>query len=283
MRLLRLIRLIRRIKACDSLYLMTTAIRNSIWVLVWSFAVLLGTQILAALFLTDILHDFYLTKDTIPEDNRVKVYEYFGTFTRSMLSLFELTLANWPPVCRLLVENVSEWFSVLGVLHKLTVGFAVVGVINAVFIQETFKVAAADDYIMVRNKQKASDLHVQQMHKLFEHASKDNAAGEISFQEFQEAMRDETFRTWLAALDIDIQDAERLWKLLEPCGDLRNKITEQDLIKGMSSIRGPARNMDIKSLLTLFLGAGTCDSGIQGPHCDSGAIPQSIYTPMPTQ
>ena len=102
-------------------------------------------------------------------------------------SLFELTLANWPPVCRLLVEEaggvafrkgalgdrsgivagqrncsflefrkspnnpprnfskcarqlsrdmseVSEWWLVACLLHKLTMGFAVIGVINAVLM-----------------------------------------------------------------------------------------------------------------------------------------------------
>ena len=43
-------------------------------------------------------------------------------------SMFEITLANWPPVSRLLAENVSEWFMLFGVLHKLAIGFAVVSV-----------------------------------------------------------------------------------------------------------------------------------------------------------
>ena len=44
--------------------------------------------------------------------------------------MFEITLANWPPASRLLVENVSEWFMLFGVLHKLTIGFAVVSVVS---------------------------------------------------------------------------------------------------------------------------------------------------------
>ena len=42
--------------------------------------------------------------------------------------MFEVTLANWPPAARLLAENVSEWFMLFGVLHKLAIGFAVVSV-----------------------------------------------------------------------------------------------------------------------------------------------------------
>lgn len=32
-----------------------------------------------------------------------------GTFTKSILTMFEVMFANWAPPCRLLTENVSEW------------------------------------------------------------------------------------------------------------------------------------------------------------------------------
>ena len=49
------------------------------------------------------------------------VYTYFGTFSRSLLTMFEITLANWPPVCRALTENVTEpWFGLrIRSLHGL--------------------------------------------------------------------------------------------------------------------------------------------------------------------
>ena len=40
-----------------------------------------------------------------------------------MLSMFELTLGNWPPVTRLLSEEVTEWFMLICIAHKLTIGF----------------------------------------------------------------------------------------------------------------------------------------------------------------
>lgn len=49
------------------------------------------------------------------------VYTYFGTFSRSLLTMFEITLANWPPVCRALTENVTApWFGLrIRSLHGL--------------------------------------------------------------------------------------------------------------------------------------------------------------------
>merc|ERR1719162_1257454 len=121
-----------------------------------------------ALFLTQILHAYYFHEvSTSSPEKQHKLYEYFGSFTRCLMSMFELTLANWPPVTRLLAEEVSEWFMLLCVAHKLTIGFAVIGVINGVILQETFKIAATDDMLMVRQKKRGAALFRKKMMALF--------------------------------------------------------------------------------------------------------------------
>merc|ERR1719282_1832876 len=110
-----------------------------------------------------LLVEFYFNNDTLPINERKEIYRYFGSFTTSLFSMFELTLANWPPISRMLYENVSQWFILITILHKLTIGFAVVGVINAVFIQETFNAAQEDDEIMLRRAQNASRTHARKM------------------------------------------------------------------------------------------------------------------------
>ena len=46
----------------------------------------------------------------------------------------------------------KEYYAIFSVAYKLVIGFAAVGIINAVFMQETFKVAASDDKLMMRQK-----------------------------------------------------------------------------------------------------------------------------------
>ena len=70
------------------------------------------------------------------------VYKYYGTFSRSMMSMFEITVGNWVPICRSLFENVGEplgWFSLCSII---VVNFAVVKIITGVFLATTFKVAS---------------------------------------------------------------------------------------------------------------------------------------------
>eukprot|EP00971_Amphidinium_carterae_P035925 706387-Amphidinium_carterae.1 len=40
---------------------------------------------------------------------RWQLYLYFGSFSKIMLTLFEMTLANWIPPSRNLVETAGEW------------------------------------------------------------------------------------------------------------------------------------------------------------------------------
>jgi len=242
MKVLRLLRLVRSIQGFDSLYIMTSALTGSVTVLAWSAAMMCLVQMMLALLYNQVLVETYLTKDSNPIHEKVEVYEYFGTFSRALLSLFEMTLANWPPVCRVLVENVSEAYLIPALIHKLTIGFAVVGVINGVFMQETFKVAATDDRIMVRQKQMAMTTHVRKMRALFERAD-DSGDGLLDIDEFRGVVSDPGIKTWLASMDLDASDADTLFHIIDD--DMNGHLTVDELIRGVSRLKGPARSIDM--------------------------------------
>jgi len=163
--------------------------------------------------------------------------------------MFELTLANWPPVCRLLSESISEWFALFCVCHKLTIGFAVVGVINGVLMQETFKVAATDNTIMVRQKEKAMTTHAQKMKLLF--MSCDSSGdGYVEYDEFEEVVSDPGVKTWLASMDLDPSDIDQLFFLIDSNGNGDGRISVEELIRGVSRLRGAARSIDMATLLS---------------------------------
>merc|ERR1712190_220532 len=116
-----------------------------------------------------------------------------------MLTMFEITLGNWPPACRVVTENVTEWFMLFALFHKLTVGFAVVGVINGVFMQETFRAAATNDRIMIMQKTRAATAHCNKMRKLFQQADT-SGDGYLNLEEFKKVLQDASVRVWLASM-----------------------------------------------------------------------------------
>merc|ERR1740117_934809 len=101
--------------------------------------------------------------------------------------MFEFTVGNWVIIARVLLEDVTEWFIIGTLLYKMVFGFAVIGVLNACFMQETFKVAGNDDRIMIVQKAKSMRIARQKMHALFE-AADESGDGTMSEEEFVETM-----------------------------------------------------------------------------------------------
>eukprot|EP00440_Ansanella_granifera_P002203 gb/GFBE01002384.1/.p1 GENE.gb/GFBE01002384.1/~~gb/GFBE01002384.1/.p1 ORF type:complete len:553 (+),score=115.54 gb/GFBE01002384.1/:1-1659(+) len=240
-RLVRLLRLAHKIKAFDALYLISTSLTSSMSILCWAVAMFFLCQVTLALFLTNFLSEVYLGNTDIPKEDRQAVFTYFGTFSRSVFSMFELTLANWPPISRLLAENVSQWFFLFAVLHKLTVGFAFVGVVNGVFMQETFKVASTDDRIMVRQKQRMVNTHTRKMKMFFDRADT-SGDGTIDLDEFKMMASNPAVSLWLSSMELDEKDNDLLFKLIDN-GDA--SITLDELIKGVGKLKGNARSIDM--------------------------------------
>jgi len=253
LRLVRLIRILRSLEALDVLYIMATAIKGMGKILAWAIVLLSLLLMSCALALTQYLHSYYfdgISYATLSDPelrDYAKVYEYFGTFTRCLLSFWELTMANWPPATRILAEQVSEYFMAIGVIYKLTIGFAVMGVINGVILQETFKVAATDDYIMVRQKKRAGQVSRDKMTDLFM-ALDESGDGSLEYPEFEIIAQNPDVKTWLASMDIETDDLHTLFKLIDFDGS--GSITVEELIARIPRIKGAARSIDVLAMRT---------------------------------
>jgi len=246
MRLGRLLTLVRTAEGFDHLFLIVTALKGSLAILAWALLLLFVLHMTFALVLSQFLQATYFEDPSPSSATQHQIFEYFGTWTRAMLSMFEVTLANWPPICRLLSEEVSEWFTLLILLHKFTVGFAVVGVINGVFMRETFKVAATDDTIMVRQKVNTRKQHRANMEHLFE-ALDSNGDGRVTMSEFENLAVFPQVSTWLEAMELQTDDHKTLFNLLDIDGD--GELSFEELLKGVDKLKGAATSIDLLAFI----------------------------------
>jgi hypothetical protein len=235
-RLLRLIRLCRFLHSAkfDALYLITTSLKGSVAILAWSFSLLLILHVLLALVVNQALHQWYFRENLA--EAQVEVFEYFGSFSRSLVTMFELTLANWPQPARVLMEKVHEATFIYSVMHKMVLGFAVIGIVNGVFIQETFKVSTLDDAEMVRQACRKEKIHIAKMSRLFVEADADKS-GTVDKEEWLRICEDSWVQTWLKAQDLDINDPNGLFDRLE---DGMGMLTADALIQGTAQMKGEA-------------------------------------------
>jgi len=244
-RLVRVLRPLKKIRKLDSLVLILTSLRSSFSILAWTMCLLFIVLVFDALMLNQLLVEFYFQDERYPLAERQEVYRHFGSFTTSLFSMFELTLANWPPMSRLLYESVSQWFIFVAIVHKVTLGFALVGVINGVFMQETFRVAQQDDILMLRQGRNANAVHAQRMKRLMEVADK-NTDARIDLNEFRGIFENAELKLWLASMDFAARDVDALFTMMNKG---TGGLTIDELIDGVAHLRGPARNIDVQHLL----------------------------------
>mmetsp|Transcript_3177 Transcript_3177/g.7143 ORF Transcript_3177/g.7143 Transcript_3177/m.7143 type:complete len:295 (+) Transcript_3177:256-1140(+) len=252
---------------------MTTSIHGSLSALAWSTALLFVVQMMISLVITQTLENLnywnkggcddmlnvgeghllncssYTDAEPPPFNNecckRHSVFRYFGTFSKSVLTMFEITLANWIPVTRTVTEYVSEWYVVVALSHKFFIGFAVVTVVTGVFLQETFKVAMTDDTIMMRQRERQIRSHTKKMNLLFEAADEDEN-GKLDKEEFQQIVGEPSVQLWLSAMGLDSGDAQHLFTLLV---EDKDAISAEELVQGTARLKGPARSLDLAILM----------------------------------
>lgn len=172
---------------------------------------------------------------------RALVYQYYGTFTRTILTMFEIMFANWGPACRVLVENVSEWFSVFFLVYRCVMGFAVLNVVGAVFVQQALKTAASDEDLAFRQKERDIAAYNRKVRKLF--CSIDGSGdGSISLDEFTKLVQSPKLKFWMSQLELEYHDLLSLFEFLDN-GD--GQITLVEFIEGAQRLRGSAKALDI--------------------------------------
>eukprot|EP00929_Paragymnodinium_shiwhaense_P025815 TRINITY_DN15528_c0_g2_i1.p1 TRINITY_DN15528_c0_g2~~TRINITY_DN15528_c0_g2_i1.p1 ORF type:complete len:673 (+),score=97.29 TRINITY_DN15528_c0_g2_i1:58-2076(+) len=243
-RLMRLLRFVKAFQVFDVLWLLVESVNACASVLLWSLVLLFLCMLMCTLFTNYLLAPVMVDPGYTPEE-AFKLYEYFGTFSRGLLSMYELTMGNYVPIARTLHELVSEWFLPIILAYRCLVSFALMKVISGIFLHETFKTAASNDEIMIMQRDRMTRRHIAKMTQLFKEAD-ESGDGELSLEEFRAVMSDPRVKTWLAAQELEVQDVELLFELVD---NGSGTITAEELVAGFAQLKGPARSIDMLTLL----------------------------------
>lgn len=248
MRLLRLPRLLKAMKsvaAFDALFLLLKCLQASFSAAFWSILIILTVQLTLGMLIGQLLQDFIADVNR-SEDVRRAIFLRFGTFTRSMHTMFEITFANWGPTSRLLGEEVNELWTLFFVVYRCMFIFAVLKVITALFITETYAVLEKDDEVMITKKRRAKANLAQKLTNIYTEIDRDGD-GSVTWHEFEEVvLADEMIRTWMSTIDIAPHDFTTLFHLVETGGD--GEVDLAEFLATMPSLRGAAKSIDMQLL-----------------------------------
>jgi len=239
-KLTRAIRMVTMHSVLQSLHLLIKCLTASANMLFWSFCLLTFFQCVSGLVISTLCKDF-IQDSSKPLELRREVFLYYGTFTRTFLSMFEILFANWSPPCRILVDDISEWFSIFFLIYRCLLGFAVLNVVNAVFVQQTMKTASSDEELAFKQRQRDLELFTGKVKKLFKQVD-ESGDGSINKEEFAKLVKDPMLNFWLGQLELEYHDLMGLFEFLDN-GD--GEITLMEFLDGATRLRGGAKALDV--------------------------------------
>mmetsp|Transcript_41501 Transcript_41501/g.96560 ORF Transcript_41501/g.96560 Transcript_41501/m.96560 type:complete len:734 (+) Transcript_41501:67-2268(+) len=279
-KLVRAVRMVGMTSMLTSLHLLLKCLASSRAMLFWSFCLLAFVQCLAGLVVSILCQDF-IEDPSQDRTLRENVYRYYGTFTRTFLTMFEILFANWSPPCRVVVENISELFSIFFLLYRCVLGFAVLNVVNAVFVQQTMKTAESDEELAFRQKQKDSASYARKVKKLFQSMDV-SGDGAINLEEFSKLVASPKLKFWMGQLELEYHDLLSLFEFLAN-GD--GEITLHEFIDGAAKLRGSAKAIDIWRIETkvevLFEEVLAKISSVSSPLRDTKPTVQEAFENSP--
>eukprot|EP00913_Durusdinium_trenchii_P001985 g1836.t1 len=202
--------------------------------LMWAM-IFLGLFIITGGILLGGLLQSFLVDTSEDFDRRYWVWRHYGTASRAIYTMFEITFAgSWPLYARPVIEEVGVGYCIFFVAYIVFVVFAVIRVISAIFLKETLDAAQNDAQLVVREKAKASQEYVKRLNKVFQtmDLSQD---GVVTKEEFLQLCQDPTIRSYMTSLDVDVNDGSHLFKLLDD-GD--GNLTYEEFIAGMMRFKG---------------------------------------------
>merc|ERR1719443_2296296 len=136
--------------------------------------------------MTQLLQEF-IADESQNYNVRRQAFTYFGRWTQSMLTLFEMTVAPgaWGKPGRLVIFDVNPLYAVFFIAYVWGISFAVVRIISALFLKTTLTAAADHRENAMAERLKKKDKVVKELKNMFLEADTDGG-GHLSLDEFSE-------------------------------------------------------------------------------------------------
>lgn len=245
LKIVRILRILRVFKFFKKLRLLVVAVTNSMGSLVWSMLLLGLIQLIASIFMTQSLQSFLTNEDADPA-LREQVYTFFGTFTRSCISMFEITFAvgTWGRCGRVVIYSVNRLYAVFFLGYLAVVSFAMIRVIAAIFLKDTLNSAGRDGEAATADENK-DPRYVKEIWDVFKTMDLDGD-GQIDLFELHTTLQREDVCARLRKLGVVPHELPGLFTLMDD-GD--NEFSFCEFLTGIMRLKNAHKGIDLATLL----------------------------------
>lgn len=169
-----------------------------------------------------------------------EVERFYGSLGASILSLYQAISGglDWDVMVAPLMSKISP---AMGLLFALYTAFAMLSLMNVA-------TGVIVDSVTKKSKEQEKTDMEKQIRKIFHAVDKDGSK-EITWEEFQGQLHTSTMQRYFEAIDIDMSEAEGLFRLLDINGS--GAIDIEEFLNGCIRFRGPAKALDLCLLLQM--------------------------------
>jgi len=236
----RAVRMVRAFRFFRGLQLLVKACYCFLPSLGWSMTLLAVFMSIGTLVLGNLLQDF-ISDTTANLEDRIWIWQRYGTAYHAMYTLFEVTFAgNWPTNARPVLQRVSQTFVIFFVLYISIIVFALIRVITAIFLKDTLDAAQADAENLVVDRLRKKAEYVNKLQAAF-NAIDNSGNGMISEEQLTTIFSNPKVEAYFQTLDVDVTEGHALFHMIDN-GD--GQVTLDEFIDGILRCRGPARALD---------------------------------------
>jgi len=155
--------------------------------------------------------------------------------------MFEVTLSGcWPNYAQKLIYEVTPFFAIFWMVYVLSVVFAIIRIITALFLRNTLKAASEDEDMMVLDRMKEKEKYAAKLTRFFKGMDKDGD-GTLDRDEFDQMCENPQITSWLTVLGLEMYEVQGLFDLLDD-GD--GRVAYQEFVGGCLRLKGNARAID---------------------------------------
>lgn len=242
-RLLRVARVVRSNPAFKEMWLLLRGLGDSMRTLFWTIVVMVFVNYLFGIFAVIIIGDSDVFKGTEEE----VAQDYFSGLDESLFTLLQVVTGDsWAgAIVRPIMKHIPETW-IYFVAYVAIAMFVLLNLITAVIVDNAMEISKADQDNRLQELHKLREREFRQLEALFLQMDADGS-GEISSEEFDEAIRDhpEVVATFHL---VGFQDIREIKNLFNELDDGDGTLSVDEFVDGLRSMQGDARSKDVIKL-----------------------------------
>jgi len=243
MKSLKMIRVLRAIRSHKELRMILYAIMGSMKSMFWSLVMLSAVLYTFALMFVSATAN-YLAEQPVEEHIQTIIDKYWSSVLNAMISLF-LGVTGGEDYARMLepLELVGFFYYMMFLLFVFFFTFVILNAITSIFVETTISNSNKDFKHTIQQELLKKEEYIASLNLLF-HELNGRRDGEITYDDFQDAIQKPSMAAFASSLEIEVSDAQHFFRVLSQDG---TKTVDMDtFVSGCIRMKGLALAVDMQ-------------------------------------